>query len=362
MKIMRTAPLVWLLLAGGVTAAPAGPANPVLVLGDGWAIQSSADVGESGAVISTTAFKPANWYRASVPTTVFAALVKLRVYPDPAFGMNLRAVPGRRTPSRANFSNIPAPPESPFRRSWWFRTEFDLPADFQGKTVHLRFDGINYRANVWLNGRQIAGSDEMAGAWRLFAFDVTGGRTPGREERAGRRGLPAAARRPRHHLRRLEPAAARQEHGPVARREPHRHRAGVDRLPARHHEAESARGRQGRTHGHGRVDQRRARGGRGGAQGPDRGHHVRAAGAARGAARPGSSASRPTRSPRSGSPIRACGGPRNSARRTSIRFASSAPRAAWCPTRARSRSASARSRRSSTRSSTASSGSTARTS
>jgi exo-1,4-beta-D-glucosaminidase len=178
-KTAGTLALVLLLLAGGMTAAPAGPANPVLVLGDGWAIQSSADVGESGAAISTTAFKPANWYRASVPTTVFAALVKLRVYPDPAFGMNLRAVPGTSYPIAANFSNIPTPPESPFRRSWWFRTEFDLPADFQGKTAHLRFDGINYRANVWMNGRQIAGSDDVAGAWRLFAFDVTAAARPG---------------------------------------------------------------------------------------------------------------------------------------------------------------------------------------
>jgi len=39
--------------------------------------------------------------------------------------------------------------------------------------VQLHFDGINFRANVWLNGKQIATSDKMAGSWRVFEFDVT---------------------------------------------------------------------------------------------------------------------------------------------------------------------------------------------
>ena len=96
-----------------------------------------------------------------------------RSYADPYFGMNLRSIGGTTYPIGLNFSNAPMPPESPFRRSWWYRTEFKLPADYQGKTVWLGFDGINYRANVWLNGRQIADSRKMAGAWRLFEFDIT---------------------------------------------------------------------------------------------------------------------------------------------------------------------------------------------
>ena len=38
---------------------------------------------------------------------------------------------------------------------------------------------MNYRANIWLNGRQIAASDKVAGAWRLFEFDVTSAARPG---------------------------------------------------------------------------------------------------------------------------------------------------------------------------------------
>lgn len=155
------------------SALAAGAATSQLVLREGWAIQSSAHVRETGDLISTPAFKPTNWYRATVPSTVLNALVRNRVYPDPYLGMNLRSISGTSYPIAENFSNIPMPPDSPFRYSWWYRTEFQLPADYAGKTVWLRFDGINFRANVWLNGRQIASADKMAGAWRLFEFNVT---------------------------------------------------------------------------------------------------------------------------------------------------------------------------------------------
>jgi exo-1,4-beta-D-glucosaminidase len=51
----------------------------------------------------------------------------------------------------------------------------------QGKTVWLNFKGINYRANVWLNGKQIANSNDIAGAWRTYEFNVTDALKPGAE-------------------------------------------------------------------------------------------------------------------------------------------------------------------------------------
>ncbi len=148
---------------------------------DGWAIQSSANVRDSGPAISTPNYSARNWYRTSVPSTVFHALVRNRVYPDPFFDMNLRTVPGTTYPIGANFSNIPMPPDSPFRNPWWYRTDFEVPAGFRGKTLWLNFDGINYRANVWINGRQLTSADKMAGTWRLFEFDVTRLVEPGRK-------------------------------------------------------------------------------------------------------------------------------------------------------------------------------------
>ena len=144
-----------------------------LSLREGWGIRSSAQIEEKGEVLSSPQFTPTGWYRVSVPTTVLAALVANEVYPDPYFGMNLRSIPGTSYPIAKNFSNLPMPEDSPFRVSWWYRTEFALPTEYRDKTLWLHFDGINFRANIWLNGRQVAGSEKVAGAYRLFEFDVT---------------------------------------------------------------------------------------------------------------------------------------------------------------------------------------------
>jgi len=166
------------VVAAAAAAAEGSAASRVLLRQD-WAIQSSADVRENGAVLSSPAFKPRGWYRATLPSTLLSALVQNGVYPDPYFGMNLRSIAGTSYPIASNFSNIPMPPESPFRHAWWYRTDFKLPADYRGKTVWLGFDGINFRANVWMNGRQIASAQTMAGAWRLFELDVTAAAKPG---------------------------------------------------------------------------------------------------------------------------------------------------------------------------------------
>ena len=160
-------------------APPEASATPKILLRENWAIQSSADVRAAGAAVSAPGFQTRDWYRATVPSTVLGALVQQRVYPDPYVGMNLRSIAGTSYPIFSNFSNDPMPPDSPFRHSWWYRTEFKLPAAYKGKTLWLGFDGINFRANVWLNGRRIASSERMAGAWRLFEFDVSAVARPG---------------------------------------------------------------------------------------------------------------------------------------------------------------------------------------
>ena len=152
-----------------------------LALADGWSLQSSSKIEQSGEEISRPGFQPHNWYTVSVPTTVVAALVKHKVLPDPYFGMNLRQLPGVSYPIGNNFSNIPMPPDSPYVASWWYRKTFTLPAEDRGKTIWLNFRGINYRANIWLNGKQIAKSDDVAGAWRTYEFNVTEAAKPGAE-------------------------------------------------------------------------------------------------------------------------------------------------------------------------------------
>ncbi len=155
------------------------PSTPKFFLREGWTMQSSAQIQEKGDVLSANEFQPKNWYPASVPSTVVGVLVANKVYTDPLVGKNLRLIPGCSYPIGANFSNLSMPEDSPFRVSWWYRTQFRLPADYRGKEIWLHFDGLNFRANVWLNGQQIATSDQIAGTFRTHQLNIKSGARAG---------------------------------------------------------------------------------------------------------------------------------------------------------------------------------------
>jgi exo-1,4-beta-D-glucosaminidase len=152
--------------------AASAPAERTL-LRQGWRLQSSAHVRAAGAEISQPGFPAESWHAIAVPNTVVGALVENGTYPDPYFGMNLRNIPGTTYPIGQRFTLLPMPADSPFKPSWWYRTEFEVPAAEAARATFLRFDGINYRANVWFNGRRIADDREVAGAFRRYTFDVS---------------------------------------------------------------------------------------------------------------------------------------------------------------------------------------------
>jgi exo-1,4-beta-D-glucosaminidase len=77
-----------------------------------WNLASSAEVRDSGEVISISNYDASSWFSGMIPTTVMAALVKAKVFSDPNFGINLRDMPGVTYPSGYNFATIPMPPES----------------------------------------------------------------------------------------------------------------------------------------------------------------------------------------------------------------------------------------------------------
>ncbi|TDB61779.1 glycosyl hydrolase 2 galactose-binding domain-containing protein [Arundinibacter roseus] len=127
-------------------------------LSESWWIASSAEVRGDAATLSAAETDTTNgWVKTSVPTTVLGALVEANVYKDPFFGKNLETIP-----------------KEPFRNSWWFKNSFDLK-DFteEKESLRLLVDGVNYRANIWLNGIQLAKQDTLFGAFRQFELDVT---------------------------------------------------------------------------------------------------------------------------------------------------------------------------------------------
>jgi len=103
---------------------------------------------------------------------VLGAQVDAKLFPDPFYSKNLRAIPGMSYPEGKIFTNLPMDSDSPYKCPWWYRSEFSLPPQLQGKNIWLHFDGINYRANIWVNGERLADSDHVAGAYRTYEFNL----------------------------------------------------------------------------------------------------------------------------------------------------------------------------------------------
>jgi exo-1,4-beta-D-glucosaminidase len=168
----------FLVLAGLPAILQAATVTP---LHDGWRVQSACKLQATGDAIAAEGFSTQDWLKATVPSTVLAAQAAAGAVPDPYYGMNLRQIPGTSYPIGYNFANLPMAQDSPYRCGWWYRNEFTAPAASQAEERYwLHFAGINYRADIWLNGHKIADSAAVAGAYRTYDFDVTQFLKPGK--------------------------------------------------------------------------------------------------------------------------------------------------------------------------------------
>src|SRR5882724_7986900 len=147
--------------------------SSAISLNEGWQIQSSCEAKATGQQVSTPGFEATSWHKTTVPNTVVGTLVDDRTYPDPMYAMNLKKLPGMNYSDKSFFALQDMPEGSPFRCSWWWRTEFAVKPPLSGEHFWLHFPGINYRANVWMNGDKIADAKDVAGTYRIFEFDVT---------------------------------------------------------------------------------------------------------------------------------------------------------------------------------------------
>ena len=161
-------------LSAGQGALAEPPSEPSKTfLHEGWQLQSSCVAKASGEKISSVGFDAASWHKATIPATVVGALVTDKTYADPDYAKNLRSFPGMDYSDKSFFALQDMPKDSPFRCSWWYRTEFATPAGAANAITWLHFLGINYRANLWINGKKLAGDKEIAGTYRTYEFDVT---------------------------------------------------------------------------------------------------------------------------------------------------------------------------------------------
>ena len=143
------------LPAAGLTLHPDGADKWEIAAN--WKLYSNADktvLPDAGAKISLPGFNDATWLPATVPGTVLTTLIDRGIYPDPDFGLNNLAIP-----------------ESLNKHDYWYRVEFPAPMDRSaGRRFTLHFGGINYTADVWVNGHRLG---EMRGAFERGVFDVT---------------------------------------------------------------------------------------------------------------------------------------------------------------------------------------------
>ncbi|WP_419252743.1 glycosyl hydrolase 2 galactose-binding domain-containing protein [Caulobacter sp. ErkDOM-YI] len=118
-----------------------------------WSLIDAPSLSAGGGAISKPGFNAEAWRAATVPGTVLNTLVDRGVYADPDHGLNNILIP-----------------ESLNRQDYWYRATFDAPAQAAGKRLLLTFKGINYAAEVWLNGQKLG---DIKGAFIRGQFDVT---------------------------------------------------------------------------------------------------------------------------------------------------------------------------------------------
>jgi hypothetical protein len=127
--------------------------NNEWTLAGGWKLRPAPQVVEAGDAISQLKFPTKDWWSATVPGTVLTTMIDQGVYPDPDYGLNNLAIP-----------------ETLNKQDYWYRTEFNAPRDWKDRRLTLTFEGINYAAAVWLNGKSLG---SIKGAFIRGIFDVT---------------------------------------------------------------------------------------------------------------------------------------------------------------------------------------------
>jgi len=141
-------------------------------------LQSSCLVNDQGDMISKADYKSSiYWFPVKVPSTVLTGLVANNVYPDPYSGLNNMRIPDasdefNKKYNLEQYSHLPNDP-NPWKKPYWYRTVFNVPAADAGRHFQLIFKGINYRAAVWVNGQQVADSTEMAGMFAQYSLDIS---------------------------------------------------------------------------------------------------------------------------------------------------------------------------------------------
>ena len=106
--------------------------------GGNWRLQRDSLVKAEGETLSDPGFDDKDWIIATVPGTILTSYLNIGAIPDPNYGRNQLYIS-----------------DSFFYADFWYRTEFDSPQLHRDQHAWLNFDGINWKADVYLNGAKI---------------------------------------------------------------------------------------------------------------------------------------------------------------------------------------------------------------
>jgi len=121
--------------------------------GGRWRLQRESLVAGGPEAISQPGFADQDWLVATVPATVLTSYLNAGALPDPNYGDNQNMIS-----------------DSFFYADFWYRDEFVAPAPAHGKHLWLNFDGINWKADVYLNGEKLG---RIEGGFMRGRFDIT---------------------------------------------------------------------------------------------------------------------------------------------------------------------------------------------
>ncbi len=124
--------------------------------GQGWQLFSSETTNADGARISSPDFDRDFGYPIEVPSTVMHGLRQNGLLPDIFAPYVLEGMD-----------------RAPYEVPWWYRKEFEIDEKSDSDYYQITFDGINFRANIWINGIQIARSDSVQGSYGVWNFDIS---------------------------------------------------------------------------------------------------------------------------------------------------------------------------------------------
>ncbi len=126
-----------------------------------WLMKKADEAGLPAERLSQPGANVEGWMKAIVPGTVLNSLVYNGVYPEPYFGLNNKMSSGL------------IPDISVVGRdfyTYWFRAEFGGIPKGKADRVWMQIDGVNYRAEFWLNGKMVC---FISGMFRQETVDVT---------------------------------------------------------------------------------------------------------------------------------------------------------------------------------------------